>query len=189
MTMIAQSPVRRRFLKLGVLSCGAFHALFAPITAKETCEERINAMRSRFQRGLAEERARLFKTLIARYGRGILDRVRENTIREAESSLRESPIPTRNLEAVLDVLWRPSAGLLVYQIEHCTPESLKLRVIECLFATVMREQCAADVGEAFYCAYDHGFCAGLNPKIRFSRTRTLMDGADHCDHTYILKMN
>jgi len=50
----------------------------------------------------------------------------------------------------------------------------------------MRRLHAADIGSAFYCAYDYGFCSGLNPHIVFSRTKTLMSGDDCCNHNYEL---
>ena len=46
----------------------------------------------------------------------------------------------------------------------------------------MRGLHAAELGFAYYCAYDYGFCQGLNPALQFSRTKTLMQGADSCDH-------
>jgi hypothetical protein len=51
----------------------------------------------------------------------------------------------------------------------------------------MRRHDAAEIGYAFYCAWDDGFCRGLNPKMTFTRTRTLMRGDDGCDHTYTLE--
>jgi len=32
-----------------------------------------------------------------------------------------------------------------------------------------------------------GFCEGLNPAIEFTRTKTLMQGDDCCDHAYALR--
>ncbi len=43
-----------------------------------------------------------------------------------------------------------------------------------------------ELGYAFYCAWDEGFCQGLNPKIRFTRTKVLMNGDVCCNHTYEL---
>jgi hypothetical protein len=74
-------------------------------------------------------------------------------------------------------------------VEQQTPDFLKLRVTQCLFADAMRKHGAAKVGLAFYCAYDFGFCEGLNPKIDFARTKTLMEGDAFCDHAYELKIS
>ena len=35
------------------------------------------------------------------------------------------------------------------------------------------------------CATDPTSACAFSPKIRFERTKTLMEGSDHCDHTYI----
>ena len=64
---------------------------------------------------------------------------------------------------------------------HCggeRPELLKLRVTKYLFADEMQRLAAADIGSAFYCAHDHGARGGLDPAIRFARTKTLMSGND-----------
>jgi hypothetical protein len=43
-----------------------------------------------------------------------------------------------------------------------------------------------EIGFALTCAWDYGFCRGLNPEIKFTRTKTLMMGDDCCNHTYRL---
>jgi hypothetical protein len=57
---------------------------------------------------------------------------------------------------------------------------------KCPYAEAMRRHGAAELGFAYSCAYDIGFCQGLNPAIRFTRTKTLMMGDSICDHTYEL---
>jgi hypothetical protein len=55
-----------------------------------------------------------------------------------------------------------------------------------MWADEFRKHAAAEVGYSFYCCWDYGFCQGLNPHIKFTRTKTLMQGDDCCDHTYDL---
>jgi hypothetical protein len=178
---------RRNFLKAAVFSGCAWPAFHVLGQTHDNCEDRLQQMRIRFHRGLAEERAAVFKSLVTRYDPGVLNVVREHTIQDARQSLQKAALPKRDLNTVIEVLWKPSGGLLVFQVEQQTPESLKLRITQCLFADVMRTHDAADVGLAFYCAYDYGFCEGLNPKIRFTRTQTLMEGHAFCNHAYVLK--
>lgn len=180
---------RRDFLKAALFSGCAWPSFRLLGQTNNKYEERLMQMRVRYHRGLAEERAVLFKKLITRYDSGILDVVREFIIQDAKKSLQKAVLLKRDLDTVLEVLWKPSSDLLVYQVEQKTPEFLKLRVTWCLFAETMRKQDATDIGLAFYCAYDYGFCEGLNPKIQFTRTQTLMEGHAHCDHKYVFRQS
>jgi len=180
---------RRDFLKAAVSLGVAWPAARVFGQTHDDCDEKLRQMRIRFQEGLAEDRAILFKNLISRYSHGVLDLVREHTIRDARRTLQEAHLQKRDLETVIEVLWKPSGGLLLYQVEQQTPDFLKLRVTRCLFAEAMRKHEAANIGLAFYCAYDYGFCQGLNPEIGFTRTKTLMEGDAFCDHAYELKIS
>lgn len=132
------------------------------------------------------QRAALFARLVDRYGPGVLDMVTENTVKEAREQLQRADLPARDLDTVMEVLWDQMGDLAEFTVEERSPERLELRVTRCLFADEMRRLGAADIGLAFYCAYDDGFCQGLNPAMTFTRTRTLMQGDECCDHTYEL---
>ena len=58
------------------------------------------------------------------------------------------------------------------------------RITECLNAKIFRELNAADIGYATLCHGDEAWAKAFNPKIQFSRTKTLMEGHDCCDHCY-----
>lgn len=133
------------------------------------------------------QRAILFKALMARFGDQVLDTVAEITIEQARARLQKADLEARNLDTVMEVLWDQMDGLAEFTVEERTPELLRLKVTQCLFADEMRALSAADIGLAFYCSYDYGFCQGLNPDIKFTRTQTLMQGDCCCDHTYELK--
>jgi len=132
------------------------------------------------------QRARLFKTLIATYGESVLAVVTQNTITETRERLARAALPQRDLNIILEILWKQSTVTSDFIIEAQTPELLQLKITRCLFAEEMRQLHADDIGYAFYCAYDDGFCQGLNPALQFTRTKTLMAGDDCCNHTYRL---
>lgn len=133
------------------------------------------------------QRAVLFQNLMARFGDQVLNTVEETTIEQARERLEKADLEQRDLDTIMEVLWDQMEGLAEFTVEEKTPELLRLRVTKCLFADEMRELSAADIGFAFYCSYDYGFCQGLNPEIEFIRTKTLMQGDCCCDHTYELK--
>jgi hypothetical protein len=58
------------------------------------------------------------------------------------------------------------------------------RVTECLNAKVFREVDAAEIGYATLCHGDEAWAKAFNLNIQFTRTKTLMEGHDCCDHCY-----
>jgi len=58
------------------------------------------------------------------------------------------------------------------------------RITECLNAKIFRELNAAEIGYATLCHGDEAWAKAFNPDIQFSRTKTLMEGHDCCDHCY-----
>ena len=143
------------------------------------------------QRLLAEmaDRATLYRALVDRFGSGVLDVVAQWTIDGARSRMEHADLERRDLQAVMEQLWDQMGDDTAFEILERTDSTLKLSVSKCLFAEEMRRLGAAEIGKAFYCAYDEGFCQGLNPNLRFTRTKTLMNGDDSCNHTYELREN
>lgn len=132
------------------------------------------------------QRAVLFRRLAAELGDRVLEIVEETTIEQTKGLLQRAELPKRDLATIMEILWNQMGDTAEFTIEEERPDLLRLRVTRCLFADEMRKLNAADSGFAFYCAYDYGFCQGLNPAIKFTRTKTLMQGDDCCDHTYEL---
>jgi len=135
------------------------------------------------------DRAALFGKLRDRYGHGVLDVVARHTVESTKKKLEAADLERRDLGTVMEILWDRMVEGTEFDIIERTDEVLRLRASKCLFADEMRRLGAADIGSAFYCAYDDGFCQGLNPAIRFTRTKTLMGGDDCCDHTYELRID
>jgi len=133
------------------------------------------------------ERAGLFRELVDRFGSGVLDVVSQRTIEQTQARLETADLERRDLDSVMELLWDQMVPGTEFVVEERNSEVLRLRVTKCLFADEMRRLEAADIGDAFYCAYDYGFCRGLNPAIRFTRTKTLMNGDECCNHTYKLE--
>jgi len=134
-----------------------------------------------------DQRAALFTKLVETFGSQVLNIVEETVIEQTKETLEKAELPKRDLDTVMEILWNQTGDKIEFTVESQTAEYLRLKVTRCLFADEMRKLNAADIGFAFYCSYDDGFCQGLNPAIKFSRTKTLMQGDDCCDHTYKLE--
>ena len=78
-------------------------------------------------------------------------------------------------------------AILTCEVIENREDLVSFRFTECLNAKVFRELNAADIGYATLCHGDEAWARAYNPKIRFIRTKTLMEGDDYCDHCYILE--
>ena len=75
--------------------------------------------------------------------------------------------------------------VLTYTFVEDTEKALEWKITECLWAKTFREANASDIGYATHCYGDLGSGEALAPKIRFSLTKTLMQGHDCCNHRYV----
>lgn len=75
--------------------------------------------------------------------------------------------------------------VLTYKIVEDTEKIFEKKITECLFAKTFREANASDIGYATHCYGDFGFVEGFNPKIRLTRTKTLMQGHDCCHFRWV----
>lgn len=76
---------------------------------------------------------------------------------------------------------------LLYRVVEDSPKAFEIRVTECLWARMFREENAADIGYAGICHPDYAAASGFNPKIKLIRSKTLMQGHDCCNHRYIVE--
>jgi predicted ArsR family transcriptional regulator len=67
------------------------------------------------------------------------------------------------------------------------PNGIQVYVKKCPMANSFRAIGKVDLGIQFYCNEDTHIVAGFNPSIKFTRTKTLMEGDDCCDHCYTMK--
>jgi len=74
--------------------------------------------------------------------------------------------------------------ILTIEVIENREDLVSWRVTECLNAKVFRELDAAEIGYATLCYGDEAWAKAFNPNIQFSRTKTLMEGYDCCDHCY-----
>lgn len=75
--------------------------------------------------------------------------------------------------------------VLTLNIVEDTDKAIEFRVTECLWAKTFREAVAADIGYATICYPDYASARAFNPKLELVRTKTLMQGDDHCNHRWV----
>lgn len=60
-------------------------------------------------------------------------------------------------------------------------------VTRCKYAEMYKELGMADLGVILSCGRDFELVAGFNPRMTLHRTRTIMEGYDHCDFRIAMK--
>ena len=68
-----------------------------------------------------------------------------------------------------------------------TPEKISMNTTRCRYVEMYRELGIPELGFTLSCARDFALVEGFNPKIKLERTRTLMEGSDHCDFRFTLE--
>jgi predicted ArsR family transcriptional regulator len=118
--------------------------------------------------------------LMNEYGEGVLDavaewkndRTRERWAEIAQATGRSDP----------EYLFRLFSDTVhEYQVIRKKPEALEVKVTRCAHADAFKSLNATDLGMKMICMGDHAVAEGFNPRIRFTRHKTIMAG-DNCCH-------
>ena len=119
-----------------------------------------------------------------------LERLKRASARMAEQmgAAYAKSVPTNDLAAFTrqtrerNRFWE---HVLTLDIVEDTESAFEIKVTECLWAKIFRENDAADIGYATICHGDFAMCRAFNPRIRMERTTTRMQGHDRCDHRWV----
>jgi hypothetical protein len=75
---------------------------------------------------------------------------------------------------------------LTLEIVEDTDKAFGLRVTECVWAKVFRDAgLGGAIGHAAICNMDYFWPPAFNASFKMERSKTLMQGDDHCNHRYI----
>ena len=83
-------------------------------------------------------------------------------------------------------LWTAGDALRTEVLES-TPTTFHFNVTRCRYAEMYHAMGLAELGVVLSCNRDGAFCEGYDPKLKLTRTQTLMQGATHCDFRYSRK--
>ena len=76
---------------------------------------------------------------------------------------------------------------LDYEVIKQTPDAFELNVTGCRYAKFYQELGVPELGFLLTCSADFAMAEGFGPDVQLTRTRTIMQGASHCDFRYALK--
>ncbi len=83
-------------------------------------------------------------------------------------------------------LWTKDGALEIETLQSTT-EVYDFNVLRCRYAETYRKMGLAEIGALLSCNRDSAFCEGYDPRLKLTRTQTIMEGADHCDFRYRLE--
>jgi hypothetical protein len=80
-------------------------------------------------------------------------------------------------------LWTQDDALSIEVIDD-RPGVFDFNVKRCRYAETYRAMGLGEIGDILSCNRDGAFCEGYDPRIKLTRTQTIMRGASHCDFRY-----
>lgn len=140
----------------------------------------------------AEILAPVYEELKAEIGvdraREILRRaIRRAAIASGKAFAEKTPEGT-SLETfrAIKPLWTRGGALEIETLQSTT-EVYDFNVRRCRYAEAYRKMGLAEIGGLLSCNRDGAFCEGYDPRLKLTRTQTIMEGSDHCDFRYRLE--
>src|ERR1700728_764467 len=95
------------------------------------------------------------------------------------ASRAQSGADLESFKAILPLWTRDDA--LTIEVLDDKPGVLDFNVRRCRYAETYRAMGLGEIGEILSCNRDGAFCEGYDPRIKLTRTQTIMGGASHCD--------
>lgn len=77
-------------------------------------------------------------------------------------------------------------GIWDIEILEKTSTTYFFNVLRCPYYEKYKELGLEEFGVEFSCCRDEPYARGFNPDLELVRTKTIMEGADHCDFRYYL---
>lgn len=167
-------------------SCRILAQNTTPPTASAESDE-VTRLKQQLQHQ-REGSMRLLIELHDKHGAPLLETIAAFTAADWQARMEQRQIAgERNLTAVKAELWDKLPPSFKWEVVEQSPERLQFKVTACpIVEDMKRGNVPPALGYALSCASDPGIAAGINPRIKFSRTKILMEGGCCCDHTYEL---
>ena len=84
----------------------------------------------------------------------------------------------------LSGLWQAEDALKI-EVREQTDQAYAVDVVRCRDAEMYRAMGLGEIGHLPSFQRDGSFCEGYDPKLKLTRTQTIMEGAGHCDFRYV----
>jgi len=109
-----------------------------------------------------------------------------NKLAEQAGAAAAAETPSPVIEHFAEILprWTKDDALQIEVLEK-TADKFDFNVKRCRYAESYREMGLGALGAVLSCNRDAAFCVGYDPKLKLTRTQTIMGGASHCDFRYL----
>ena len=131
----------------------------------------------------------VYEEMAARFGEAAAQEVLDAAITKAaltaaEGFAKAEPNGT-SLQSFADLmpLWQKDDALRM-EVQRQDETHYDFNVTRCRYAEMYREMGLGHIGHLLSCNRDGAFCRGYDPKLKMTRTQTIMQGASHCDFRY-----
>ena len=153
-----------------------------------TGKKELNRIEKRAIEALAI--APVIRAVSQRIGRdealAILQEVNQQEAFQRGGSMAEK-MDRKGIEELVDeVAGWGRGGVWEMDVLEQTSTTYFFNVTRCPYYEKYRELGLEEFGVGFSCCRDEPFARGFNPQLRLERTKTIMEGADHCDFRYYL---
>lgn len=100
-----------------------------------------------------------------------------------------SSLPARDLATFAGYMKTETVyrSALVFDVVEESATAFEIHVSQCLWASSFRSRNAADIGYAAICHPDYAASTAFNPRMTMTRTKTLMQGHDCCNHRWVIE--
>ncbi len=89
-----------------------------------------------------------------------------------------------DIQGLMDFLWEPLRHEGFEFTYEQSELGCQLHVTRCPVAEIAKRLKLEKWGFIFHCMGDEPICEGYNPEIALTRTKTLMEGDEYCNHFY-----
>ncbi len=111
--------------------------------------------------------------------------VRRSSVEQARRFAAEAEGGT-SLETFVEAtkLWETDDALKI-AVKERTATTYAFDVVRCRYAEMYKAMGLGEIGHLLSCQRDGTFCQGYDPKLRMTRSQTIMQGASCCDFRYV----
>ena len=131
----------------------------------------------------------IFDVLRSEFGvetaqRIIRDAIKQKAVEFGEKLARREQNGTSLRKfAQLLPMWTKGNALEIDVLEDSV-KTFSYNVTRCRYAEMYQELGLSDIGHLLSCNRDGSFCDGYDPRLKLTRTQTIMQGSSHCDFRY-----
>lgn len=133
----------------------------------------------------------VYEEMAARFGETVAQEVLGTAIEKAAIAHAQGfAAGETSLQSFADLipLWQKDDALRI-DVKRRDDAHFDFDVQRCRYAEMYRSMGLGHIGHLLSCNRDGAFCTGYDPKLKLTRTQTIMGGADHCDFRYTYEEN